>query len=758
VIRALPAVVLASCVALSLPSCENPDAAPADAAASAPPVAAPAVDREGPILAAEHRRIAALIGPADQQSRDVAVRRAAARALSRIGGEAARAGLLRALADEDDEVIAWGAYGLGFACKGHEKEHVAAIVARALGRSGGAPTTAPGRLDAAAALARAVGRCGADESEPTLVAWLGGPREGAVAAAFALGDLGSAKQKLREETLAALLNLAAGSASSPPVPEALFPVGRLEHVPLTVVDRIREVAAARLATPGEARLFAVRALGRAGDDAAPELARVLTSPASFNAAERAEAARALKRLGRSGQRVLASALPTLAPSPDPVALTGLVGDEFGVLLVTLESIVDPAPVRRTLVDLASLPPPPSAPPQIARRISSLRCAAAKLLAGADFHDKLLAACDVTPPAAPPGDAGAPVGPAPGSIGARAMVEVIGRGELTGARLAAYRGHARGGDLRAREAAIELLAEHEEVEGAAAILAEALGAKESGLVATAAEVITKQPQRAMVEASAARKPKRRNKKKVLELTGGPAPAAATAPSPALVKALLDLLARPATLDDPEMADTVIDAVGALALKEAKPRLDELCRSSYPTTREHAQKAIALVSGEKKACEAPPEGGPAPAELDHLARAPIVLSLDTEAGALTVSLDPALAPVMATRVADLARAGYYEGMVVHRVVPGFVTQFGAPFGDGFGGPEGKPAVRCETSPLPFAPLAVGVALSGRDTGSSQIFVMHGRHPHLDGGYAIVGTAGGPWGSLAEGDVIRHATVKP
>ena len=114
------------------------------------------------------------------------------------------------------------------------------------------------------------------------------------------------------------------------------------------------------------------------------------------------------------------------------------------------------------------------------------------------------------------------------------------------------------------------------------------------------------------------------------------------------------------------------------------------------------------------------------------------------------------MVVTRVLDLARAGYYDGMVVHRVVPAFVAQFGAPHGDGFGGPEGQPALRCETSPLPFTTLTVGVALSGRDTGSSQLFVMQGRAPHLDGGYALIGAAAGPWTSLAEGDVIRKVKV--
>jgi cyclophilin family peptidyl-prolyl cis-trans isomerase len=127
-------------------------------------------------------------------------------------------------------------------------------------------------------------------------------------------------------------------------------------------------------------------------------------------------------------------------------------------------------------------------------------------------------------------------------------------------------------------------------------------------------------------------------------------------------------------------------------------------------------------------------------------------------MTLLLDATIAPVAVARIVDLARAGYYDNMVVHRVVPGFVTQLGAPFGDGYGGPAGKPSLRCETSPLPFEPLTVGIALSGRDTGSSQLFVMHARHPHLDGQYAWIGRATGPWASFVDGDVVHKASVAP
>jgi cyclophilin family peptidyl-prolyl cis-trans isomerase len=240
----------------------------------------------------------------------------------------------------------------------------------------------------------------------------------------------------------------------------------------------------------------------------------------------------------------------------------------------------------------------------------------------------------------------------------------------------------------------------------------------------------------------------------------------------VSALLAILDRPGARDDPEMIDAVVDAIGALALKQAEGRLSALCQSSYPTTRARVDKSLGLVRGRKVGCdaEAPagdpgaigkapvptPPAGELPAEVGALVRDPVTLTFDTDAGELSMTLDPAVAPVAVTRFVDLARTGYYDGKIVHRVVPGFVTQLGAPFGDGFGGPPGRPALRCETSPLAFEPLRVGVALAGRDTGSSQLFVMHARAPHLDGQYAMLGAATGAWAALVDGDVIRSVKV--
>ncbi|MRG95128.1 peptidylprolyl isomerase [Polyangium spumosum] len=754
-------------LAASLAACDRPSTSATDAGVDAGSDAAIVVadearQRQEALLAAEHRRAAAEITSTDQQSRDVGVRRAAARALARIGGPEARPGLLRALADEDPEVVTWAAYGLGFSCATGDKAVVAALVARSLSL---AETSAKGaadepggvKLDPRVAIARAIGRCGAEQSEPTLVAWLSGTEAQASAAAFALGDLAAVKERLREETLAALLNLAAGSASAPPAPEGLFAIGRLENVPNTVTTRLRDVAGARLAEPGPYRIFAVRALGRAGPEAAADLGRVLAGATLFSAAERAEAARALARLGGAGQTQLAATLPALVPPGGAVALTAL-GEEIGVLLATLDALEPKNKAKKWLTDLASMEPPPSAPVTVLRRLSWIRCSAAAALAGADVRDPRLTRCDVTAAlaAGDGADAGAKAPGQPGSIGARVMVKVLDRAPIEGARRVVFLAHAKGGDLRAREAAIELLPKHEELsEEAAPILEAALTAEAPGLVSTAAGVIAQKPNLA---SEPEKRKKRGKKKKGAEDEAAAEEAVTRPPSPAIVKAIVAALGRADVENDPEHVSSMIDAAGALGLKETLPRLEELCRSSWPELRKRAAKAIGLVAGKTPACKAPAGGGPKPTELDARAAGQVTLSLETDVGEATLVLDADVAPVAVTRIVDLAKAGYYDGMVVHRVVPGFVTQLGAPFGDGYGGPSGKAPLRCETSPIPFEPLTVGVALAGRDTGSSQIFVMHARHPHLDGQYAWIGRATGPWSSFVDGDLVHKVSVKP
>lgn len=110
------------------------------------------------------------------------------------------------------------------------------------------------------------------------------------------------------------------------------------------------------------------------------------------------------------------------------------------------------------------------------------------------------------------------------------------------------------------------------------------------------------------------------------------------------------------------------------------------------------------------------------------------LTTQKGAFTIDFLPEEAPLTVDNFVKLAKARYFNGLEVHRVVPNFVMQDGDPRGDGNGGPGWS--IRCEINTVPYERGAVGMALSGKDTGGSQWFVTHSPQPHLEGGYTVFG----------------------
>ena len=94
---------------------------------------------------------------------------------------------------------------------------------------------------------------------------------------------------------------------------------------------------------------------------------------------------------------------------------------------------------------------------------------------------------------------------------------------------------------------------------------------------------------------------------------------------------------------------------------------------------------------------------------------------------------------------------------RVVPNFVIQTGYPRGDQNGGPGYS--IRCEINEAPYDRAAVGMALSGKDTGGSQWFVTHSPQPHLDGGYTVFGRVVSGMDvvdKIARGDTLRRVIV--
>jgi cyclophilin family peptidyl-prolyl cis-trans isomerase/HEAT repeat protein len=92
----------------------------------------------------------------------------------------------------------------------------------------------------------------------------------------------------------------------------------------------------------------------------------------------------------------------------------------------------------------------------------------------------------------------------------------------------------------------------------------------------------------------------------------------------------------------------------------------------------------------------------------------------------------APQTVKNFVRLAEHGYFDGLLVHRVVPNFVIQDGDPTGTGSGGPGST--IRCEYNRLRYEPGMVGMALAGKDTGGSQWFITHSPQPHLNGRYTI------------------------
>jgi len=95
---------------------------------------------------------------------------------------------------------------------------------------------------------------------------------------------------------------------------------------------------------------------------------------------------------------------------------------------------------------------------------------------------------------------------------------------------------------------------------------------------------------------------------------------------------------------------------------------------------------------------------------------------------------------TTLSSSPRRNYFNGITIHRVVPNFVIQDGDPRGDGNGGPGYQ--IRCEINEVPYERGAVGMALSGKDTGGSQWFVTHSPQPSLDGGYTVFVTSSPAW----------------
>lgn len=110
-------------------------------------------------------------------------------------------------------------------------------------------------------------------------------------------------------------------------------------------------------------------------------------------------------------------------------------------------------------------------------------------------------------------------------------------------------------------------------------------------------------------------------------------------------------------------------------------------------------------------------------------------------MTLELYPEYAPISVQNFVDLASQGFYDGLIFHRVIKGFMIQGGDPEGTGMGGPgysiTGEFSSNGINNPLKHTRGVISMARSAMpNSAGSQFFIMHKDAPHLDGQYAAFG----------------------
>lgn len=121
------------------------------------------------------------------------------------------------------------------------------------------------------------------------------------------------------------------------------------------------------------------------------------------------------------------------------------------------------------------------------------------------------------------------------------------------------------------------------------------------------------------------------------------------------------------------------------------------------------------------------------------------IDLEDGRITIELLPDIAPQHVERVKELTRKGFYDGIIWHRVIDGFMAQTGDPTGTGFSGSE-LPDVPAEFNETPFERGVIGMARSqSEDSANSQFFICLDDVTFLNGQYTV-------WAKVIDG--MEHA----
>ena len=135
---------------------------------------------------------------------------------------------------------------------------------------------------------------------------------------------------------------------------------------------------------------------------------------------------------------------------------------------------------------------------------------------------------------------------------------------------------------------------------------------------------------------------------------------------------------------------------------------------------------------------------------MADTPENLILTLDGGDVTIKLRPYLAPNHVARIVELAGEGFYDGVVFHRVIPGFMAQGGDPTGTGMSGSD-KPNLKAEFNAEPHVRGVCSMARTNDpNSANSQFFICFDDARFLDGQYTV-------WGQVTDGMELIDALPK-
>lgn len=136
------------------------------------------------------------------------------------------------------------------------------------------------------------------------------------------------------------------------------------------------------------------------------------------------------------------------------------------------------------------------------------------------------------------------------------------------------------------------------------------------------------------------------------------------------------------------------------------------------------------------------------------------IETDLGSIKIELLPEVAPDTVANFKVLASNGYYDGIIFHRVIPGFMAQGGDPTGSGSGGPGYK--ISAEFNATKHVRGTVAMArTSDPDSAGSQFYICFGPQPHLDRQYTVFGQVVEGMDvvdQLKNGTVMNRVTLQP